>query len=67
MTSSANIQRTKSPKTPVTTYYEEKIGKCLFRVTSVHMGKIELGKALEELAVKKILALENQPPLFAEP
>ena len=61
MTSSANIQRKQIKKEPVTTYHEKEIGKCLFRVTSVYKGEIELGKALEDLTVKKILSLENPP------
>ena len=59
MTSSANIQKKLSPKKPVTTYHEKKIGNTLYKITSVHKGEIELGKALEDLTVKKILALEN--------
>ena len=58
MASSAIIQ-----KKSVTTYHEKKIGKCLYRVTSVYKGEIELGKALEDLTVRKILALENAPQL----
>jgi len=44
---------------PVTTYHEKKIGKTLFRVTSVYKGEIELAKALEDLTVRKILRNEN--------
>jgi len=66
MTSPANIQKKQTQKEPVTTYHEKEIGKCLFRVTSVYKGEIELGKALEDLTVKKILALENPPPRYAE-
>jgi len=44
---------------PVTTYHEKKIGKNLYRITSVYLGKIELGKALEDLAIRKILRSEN--------
>ena len=65
MTSSADIQRTLSPKKPVTTYHEKKIGKCLYRVTSVYKGEIELGKALEDLTVQKILEKEKPPPQYA--
>ena len=48
-----------APVKPVTTYHEKKIGKTLYRVTSVHKGEIELGKALEDLAIRKILRSEN--------
>ena len=61
MTSSADVQ-----EQPVTTYHEKKIGKTTYRVTSVYKGEIELGKVLEDLTVKKILALEYAPPQFAE-
>ena len=50
------------PKEPVTTYHEKKIGNTLFRVTSVYLGQIELGKAIEDLTVQKILAQENTSP-----
>ena len=54
-----NIKETRTGKKPVTTYHEEKIKGTLYRVTSVYQGKIDLAKALEELTVRKILALEN--------
>jgi len=44
---------------PITTYYEKKIGKKLFRVTNIYKGDIELGKALDDLTVRKILRDEN--------
>jgi len=44
---------------PVTTYHEKKIGKTLYRVTSVYKGEFELGKALEDLTISKILRDEN--------
>jgi hypothetical protein len=44
---------------PLTSYHEKKIGKILFRVTNVYLGEFELGKALEDLTVKKILRDEN--------
>ena len=43
----------------VTTYHEAEIKGTLYRVTSVYQGKIDLGKALEELTVRKILEQEN--------
>jgi hypothetical protein len=46
-------------KEPVTTYHEKKIGKTLYRVTSVYKGEFELGKALRDLTVRKILRDEN--------
>jgi hypothetical protein len=44
---------------PVTTYHEKRIGKTLYRVTSVYLGEFELGKALEDLTIKRILRGEN--------
>ena len=47
---------TTTPKAKsVTTYQEVKIGKTLFRVTSVYRGDIELKRALEDLTVNKAL------------
>ena len=40
-------------------YRETKIGKTLYRVTSVYSGKADLTKALEELTVRRILRCEN--------
>jgi hypothetical protein len=51
----------KKKNNPVTAYHEKQIGKNIYRVTSVYMGQFELGKALEELIVKKILRDENNP------
>ena len=65
MTSTKNIKKKHSPREPVTTYHEKKIGNTLYRITSVHKDEIELGRALEELTVKKILALENSPTQYA--
>lgn len=42
----------------VTTYHERKIGNTLYRVTSVYKGEFELGKALEDLTIRKILQSE---------
>jgi hypothetical protein len=67
MTSSAVIQEKQTSKEPVTTYHEKNINGTLYRVTSVYKGEVELGKALEDLTVKKILALENTTPQFANP
>ena len=59
MASSVAKQKAQAPTEPVTTYHEKKIGKTLYRVTSVYKGEIDLGKALEDLTVRKILAAEN--------
>jgi hypothetical protein len=52
-------RRTAAAAKSVTTYHEETIKGVLYRVTSAYLGKIELGKALEDLTVKKILQQEN--------
>ena len=36
-------------------YSEHKIGRTLYRVTSIFKGEVELVKALEDLTVKKVL------------
>ena len=43
----------------ITTYHETVIDNHLFRVTSVYLGKVELTKVLEDLAISKILKNEN--------
>lgn len=53
------LKTTDKQAKPFTTYHEKKIGKTLYRVTSVYKGEIELGKALEDLTVRKILRNEN--------
>ena len=39
--------------TPTTSYKEVKIGKTIYRVTSFFSGEKELGKTLEQLAVRR--------------
>jgi len=46
-------------KTVTTTYHEQKIGNTLYRVTGVFKGEFELGKALEDLTIRKILREKN--------
>ena len=53
-----------------TTYHEVKIGKTLYRVTSVFKGEVKLKDALEDFAVRRALrevTSENNPtfPLSA--
>jgi hypothetical protein len=50
----SNIQDTLNREYP-TTYREVKIGKTLYRVTSVFAGEKELGPALEKLAVRRVI------------
>lgn len=56
---SADKQQTTPSGKPVTTYHEETIKGTLYRITSVHQGKIDLAKALEDFTVRKILQKEN--------
>jgi len=58
---SAELQKNESVKN-TTEYHEVKIGKTLYRVTSVYLGEIDLGRALEDLTVRKILRSENLFP-----
>jgi len=39
----------------VTSYQEVQVGRTLYRVTSVYEGKIDLGRTLEDLTIKKVL------------
>jgi uncharacterized lipoprotein YehR (DUF1307 family) len=66
MASPATINKQQQvQKEPFTTYKEKKINGTLYRVTCVYKGDIELRKALEDLTVKKILALQNAPRQYA--
>jgi len=49
-----NIQQPDAAEFP-TSYREKKIGRTLYRVTSVFTGEKELGAALEKLAVQRVL------------
>lgn len=42
-------------KTPTTSFKEVKIGSTLYRVTSVFTGEKDLGKTLEQLAVRRAM------------
>jgi len=55
-------QATQTGKAEKTSYREVKHGKVLYRVTSIYKGEFELGKALEDLTVKKVL--RSASPLF---
>ena len=42
-----------------TTYHEEMHKGTLYRITNVHLNKVDLGRALEDLTVRKIISMEN--------
>ncbi len=42
-------------KEPVTSYKEVKIGRTVYRVTSVFSGEKDLGKTLEELVIRRAM------------
>jgi hypothetical protein len=46
----------KTASTAPTTYKEVKIGRTTYRVTSVFLGEKDLGKTLEQLAIRKAMA-----------
>ena len=50
----------------IQTYYEVKIGKTLYRVTSVYLGRMDLQKAIEDYTVQKILAKINDSSIEQE-
>ena len=41
---------------PTTSYKEVKIGNTIYRVTSVFTGEKDLGKSLEQMAVRRAMA-----------
>lgn len=45
----------KTNNQPLTTYKEVKMGKTIYRVTSVFLGEKDLGKTLEDLAISKAM------------
>lgn len=49
------------PIEPTTSYKEVRIGKTIFRVTSVFSGEKDLGKTLEQLAVRRALTESASP------
>lgn len=44
-----------TPQNAPASYKEVKIGKAVYRVTSVFLGEKDLGKTLEQLAVRKAM------------
>ena len=70
------MQKQAIPKEPVASYKEIRIGKTLYRVTSVFSGEKDLGRTLEQLAVRRAMTeldarvraalsrivTDNQPP-----
>ena len=44
-----------SPDYPHTQYHEQKIGKTLYRITSVYKGEVDLANALEDLTARRII------------
>ena len=46
---------------PTTSYKEVKIGKTIYRVTSFFSGEKELGKTLEQLAVRRAMSEVSTP------
>ena len=49
------LTENQSKKTKTTSYREIKVGKTLYKITSTYKGEFELGKALEDLTVKRVL------------
>ena len=44
------------PTTPTSSYKEVRIGKTIYRVTSFFSGEKDLGKTLEQLAVRRAMS-----------
>ena len=51
------MQRQAIPTETVASYKEVRIGKTLYRVTRVFSGEKDLGRTLEQLAVRRIFAM----------
>jgi len=47
--------KTETTTNPVTSYKEVTIGKTVYRITSVFLGEKDLGKTLEQLAIRKAM------------
>lgn len=47
--------------TQTTSYKEVRIGKTVYRVTSFFSGEKDLGKALEQLAVRRAMSEVSEP------
>ena len=62
----AFMQKQAIPKEPVASYKEVRIGKTLYRVTSVFSGEKDLGRTLEQLAVRRAMT-ELDAPAAAQP
>ena len=60
------MQKQAIPKEPVASYKEVRIGKTLYRVTSVFSGEKDLGRTLEQLAVRRAMT-ELDAPATAHP
>ena len=54
------------PQRAVASYKEVRIGKTLYRVTSVFSGEKDLGRTLEQLAVRRAMT-ELDAPAAAQP
>ena len=60
------MQKQAIPKEPVASYKEVMIGKTLYRVTSVFSDEKDLGRTLEQLAVRRAMT-ELDAPAAAQP
>ena len=60
------MQKQAIPKEPVASYKEVRIGKTLSSVTSVFSGEKDLGRTLEQLAVRRAMT-ELDAPAAAQP
>ena len=60
------MQKQAIPKEPVASYKEIRIGKTHYRVTIVFSGEKDLGRTLEQLAVRRAMT-ELDAPAAAQP
>jgi hypothetical protein len=50
------MEKQATPKDTTTSYKEVRIGNTIYRVTSVFTGEKDLGKTLEQLAVRRAMS-----------
>ena len=49
------MEEKKTQQNVPTSYKEVKVGKTIYRITSVFLGEKDLGKTLEQLAIRKAM------------
>lgn len=61
MNGGASMNKQTTSNEPKTSYKEGRIGNTVYRVTSVFSGEKELGKTLEQIAVRRAMTELTHP------